>query len=78
MTLRAEVLTYSRARGLFAGISLADFDGTVTTTQTKRVYGKKCKRKTSFSGHGARANGRTATAAYLNKSLQKNLSDPDS
>jgi SH3 domain-containing YSC84-like protein 1 len=41
VTMRAEILTYSRARGLFAGVSLAG--GTVRPDgdANARVYGKK-------------------------------------
>jgi SH3 domain-containing YSC84-like protein 1 len=41
VTLRAEMLTYSRARGLFAGISLAGSTVRPDNDGNERIYGKK-------------------------------------
>ena len=41
VTLRAEILTYSRARGLFAGISLEGSTLRPDNDANERVYGKK-------------------------------------
>ena len=41
VTLRAEMLTYSRARGLFAGISLAGSTIRPDNDANERIYGKK-------------------------------------
>jgi lipid-binding SYLF domain-containing protein len=41
VTMRAEILTYSRARGLFAGISLAGSSVRPDNDANARVYGKK-------------------------------------
>ena len=41
VTMRAEILTYSRARGLFAGISLAGSSVRPDHDANARVYGKK-------------------------------------
>jgi lipid-binding SYLF domain-containing protein len=41
VTLRAEILTYSRARGLFAGVSLAGSSVRPDNDANARVYGKK-------------------------------------
>src|SRR6202041_994451 len=41
VTLRAEMLTYSRARGLFAGISLAGSTVRPDNDANERIYGKK-------------------------------------
>ncbi len=41
VTLRAEILTYSRARGLFAGVSLAGSTVRPDNDANERVYGKK-------------------------------------
>lgn len=41
ITLRAEILTYSRARGLFAGVSLAGSTVRPDNDANARVYGKK-------------------------------------
>jgi lipid-binding SYLF domain-containing protein len=40
VTLRAEMLTYSRARGLFAGISLAGSTVRPDNDGNRRIYGK--------------------------------------
>src|SRR5277367_1022576 len=40
VTLRAEILSYSRARGLFAGISLAGSTLRVDNSANKNLYGK--------------------------------------
>ena len=41
ITMRAEILTYSRARGLFAGVSLAGSSVRPNDSANTRVYGKK-------------------------------------
>jgi lipid-binding SYLF domain-containing protein len=45
VTLRAEILTYSRARGLFAGISLAGSTLRPDNDANQRIYGKKVDAK---------------------------------
>jgi lipid-binding SYLF domain-containing protein len=45
VTLRAEMLTYSRARGLFAGISLAGSTVRPDNDANERIYGKKIPSK---------------------------------
>lgn len=45
VTLRAEILTYSRARGLFAGISLAGSTLRPDNDANERIYGKKLDAK---------------------------------
>lgn len=45
VTLRAEMLTYSRARGLFAGISLAGSTVRPDNDANERIYGKKVSAK---------------------------------
>jgi len=44
-TLRAEILTYSRARGLFAGVSLEGSTVRPDNGDNKRVYGKEISAK---------------------------------
>src|SRR5712671_431235 len=54
VTLRAEVLTYSRARGLFAGISLAGSTIRPDNDANERIYGRKIPAKEiALSGVGA-------------------------
>jgi lipid-binding SYLF domain-containing protein len=45
VTMRAEVLTYSRARGLFAGVSLAGSTLRPDNDANKNLYGKKLEAK---------------------------------
>src|SRR5271157_3449469 len=45
VTMRAEILTYSRARGLFAGISLEGSTVRPDNDANERVYGKKVSAK---------------------------------
>jgi lipid-binding SYLF domain-containing protein len=45
VTLRAEVLTYSRARGLFAGISLEGSTLRPDNDGNKKIYGKELEAK---------------------------------
>src|SRR5580700_7274596 len=52
VTLRAEILTYSRARGLFAGISLEGSTLRPDNDANERIYGKKLSAK-EIVLHGA-------------------------
>lgn len=79
VTLRAEVLTYSRARGLFAGISLAGSTVRPDNSANEKVYGRKVAAKDIvFKGAVAVPPPAQALVAYLNKKSPKNLSDPKS
>ena len=52
VAMRAEVLTYSRARGLFAGISLEGSTLRPDNDANERIYGKKIPAK-DIALHGA-------------------------
>jgi lipid-binding SYLF domain-containing protein len=52
VTMRAEILTYSRARGLFAGISLAGSTLRPDNDANERIYGKRLDAK-QIALHGA-------------------------
>src|SRR5438128_7380219 len=79
VTLRAEVLTYSRARGLFAGISLAGSTVRPDNDANERVYDKKVEAQDIvFKGTVRVPTAAQPLVAYLNKKSPKNLSDPDS
>src|SRR5882672_11186859 len=52
VTLRAEVLTYSRARGLFAGLSLEGSTLRPDNDANERIYGQKLSAK-QIALHGA-------------------------
>jgi lipid-binding SYLF domain-containing protein len=79
VTLRAEVLTYSRARGLFAGISLEGSTVRPDNGGNEAVYGKKIE-AIDIVRKGAVAVPPSAQEmiALLNKKSPKNLSDPNS
>jgi lipid-binding SYLF domain-containing protein len=68
VTMRAEVLSYSRARGLFAGISLEGSTLRPDDEANERIYGKKISAK-EIALHGAVA--APAAAMELLDVLQK-------
>jgi lipid-binding SYLF domain-containing protein len=79
VTMRAEVLTYSRSRGLFAGVSLAGSTVRPDNDANQRVYGKKISAQDIiFTGAVRVPAASQQMVAYLNKKTPKNLSDPDS
>lgn len=79
VTMRAEMLTYSRSRGLFAGISLEGSTVRQDSGANEKLYGKKVE-ATDIIRKGAVAvppSGQEMIA-LLNKKSPKNLSDPAS
>ena len=79
VTLRAEVLTYSRARGLFAGISLAGSTVRPDNGANEVLYKKKVEAgDIIFKGTVPVPPAAQKMVAYLNKKTPKNLSDPES
>jgi len=78
-TMRAEVLSYSRARGLFAGVSLEGSTVRPDNDANERVYGKKVDAKDIvFKGAVAVPPPAQKLVGYLNHKSPKNLSDPSS
>jgi SH3 domain-containing YSC84-like protein 1 len=78
-TLRAEVLSYSRARGLFAGISLEGSTVRPDNDANERVYGKKVEAQSIvFKGAVAVPPAAQKMVAYMNQKSPKNTSDPNS
>ncbi len=79
VTMRAEVLTYSRARGLFAGVSLAGSTVRPDNDANARIYGKKVDAPSIvFKGAVAVPPAGQKLIAYLNQKSPKNTSDPAS
>jgi SH3 domain-containing YSC84-like protein 1 len=79
VTMRAEVLSYSRARGLFAGISLEGSTVRPDNDANERVYGKKLEAESIiFKGAVAVPSPAQTMIAYLNQKSPKNLSEPSS
>ena len=78
-TLRAEVLTYSRARGLFAGISLEGSTVRPDNDGNERLYNKKLEAEAIVrKGAVAVPPAAQELIGVLNKKSPKNLSDPAS
>ncbi len=79
VTMRAEVLTYSRARGLFAGISLEGSTVRPDNNANEKLYGKKVPAENIVrKGAVAVPPSGQQMIALLNRKSPKNLSDPDS
>jgi SH3 domain-containing YSC84-like protein 1 len=79
VVMRAEILSYSRSRGLFAGISLEGSTLRPDNRADEKLYGRKLDVKEILrKGRvGVPASGRELVA-LLNKHSPKNLSDPKS
>jgi len=79
VTMRAEVLSYSRARGLFAGVSLEGSTVRPDRDANATLYGKKVTaQEIVFKGAVAVPPSARKMIAYLNQKSPKNLSDPGS
>ena len=75
VTLRAEILSYSRARGLFAGISLAGSTLRPDNDANKKLYGKEVAAKDIVFARAVPApKSAEALLSTLNKKSPKNLS----
>jgi SH3 domain-containing YSC84-like protein 1 len=79
VTMRAEMLTYSRSRGLFAGISLEGSTLRQDNGGNERLYGHKVNAESIIrkGAVGVPSSGQQLIA-LLNKKSPKNLSDPES
>lgn len=79
IVMKAEVLSYSRSRGLFAGISLEGSTLRSDGGANKNLYGSKLSAKEIVREHkvGTPASGRELIA-LLSKTSPKNTSDPTS
>ncbi len=77
-TMRAEVLSYSRSRGLFAGISLAGATVRPDNDANERVYGRDAKASDIIFGKIKATAGSRRLISYLNRRTPKNMSDPAS
>lgn len=77
IVMRAEVLSYSRSRGLFAGISLEGSTLRSDGSANRKLYGRSLSAKEIVREHkvGVPASGRELVS-LLNKQSPKNHSDP--
>lgn len=78
-SLRAEILTYSRSRGLFAGISLEGSTLRPDGGANENLYGRKisARRMVQQAGPGAAKSG-SLLVSQLNQHSPKNTSDASS
>jgi lipid-binding SYLF domain-containing protein len=76
--LRAEILSYSRARGLFAGVSLDGATLHPDEDANKALYGKKVDPKTLITKPGPGTKDAQLMVAELNKISPRNESDKES
>ena len=78
-SLRAEILSYSRARGLFAGVSLEGTSLRPDDDASEQVYGRKMKARSIVTGNGISvpASGRHLVEV-LEKSAPRNESSKTS
>ena len=79
VVMRAEILSYSRSRGLFAGVSLEGSTLRPDNRATEKLYGRKLTVKEILrqGKAGVPASGQQLVS-LLNKHTPKNLSDPKS
>jgi SH3 domain-containing YSC84-like protein 1 len=78
-TMRAEILTYSRARGLFAGVSLEGSTLRQDGVANRKVYGRPMEARDIIrKGAVPVPAAGEQLVALLNQKSPKNLSDPNS
>ena len=79
IVMKAEILTYSRSRGLFAGVSLEGSTLRQDNGANENLYGRKLTAQEIVRAHkvGTPAAGQKLVA-LLNKQSPKNLSEPKS
>src|SRR5581483_5766398 len=79
VVMRAEILSYSRSRGLFAGVSLEGSTLRPHNRADEKLYGRKVTAKEIVREHkvGVPSSGQEMVS-LLNKHSPKNLSDPKS
>ena len=79
VTMRAEILTYSRARGLFAGVSLEGSTLRPNPSANQHVYGRDVSARNIIRGNKvAVPTAGRQLVSLLNQKSPKNLSDPKS
>jgi len=79
VTMHAEILTYSRSRGLFAGVSLEGSTLRQDNGANEKIYGRKISAREIVLQHmvGTPTGGRQMVAS-LEKASPRNLSEPKS
>lgn len=79
VTMHTEILTYSRSRGLFAGVSLEGSTLRQDNGANEKIYGRKVTARDIVRNHvvGTNSAGQVMVSA-LQKASPRNLSDPKS
>jgi SH3 domain-containing YSC84-like protein 1 len=75
IVMQAEILSYSRARGLFAGVSLEGSTLRADNDANERLYGRKIEAREVVKGGMPIPSGLKSFVDLLNKKSPKNLSD---
>jgi SH3 domain-containing YSC84-like protein 1 len=79
VVMKAEVLSYSRSKGLFAGVSLEGSTLRSDGSANEKLYGQKLSAEDIIRGGKVKPPAAAAELrALLNKKTAKNLSDPKS
>lgn len=79
VVMRAEMLSYSRSRGLFAGVSLEGSTLRADNRANRKLYGREVSAKEILREHKVSSpSGARDMLAELNKYSPKNKSDPKS
>ena len=79
VVMKAEILSYSRNKGLFAGVSLEGSTLRSDGSANEKLYGQKLSAKDIIRGGKVRSPGSAAElVALLNKKSPKNRSEPKS
>jgi SH3 domain-containing YSC84-like protein 1 len=78
VVMRAEILSYSRSRGLFAGVSLEGSTLRPDNRANEKLYGKKLSAKEIVGGKVGTPSSGHELASLLSQHSPKNLSDPKS
>jgi lipid-binding SYLF domain-containing protein len=76
--MRAEILTYSRSRGLFAGISLEGSTLRQDNGANQKIYGRKITAREIVRGGAGTPAGGATMVSTLNQHSPRNLSEPKS
>jgi lipid-binding SYLF domain-containing protein len=79
VVLKAEILSYSRSKGLFAGVSLEGSTLRSDGGANENLYGKKLNAEDILAKHAVGTPAAAAQlVALLNKKSPRNTSDPKS
>ena len=76
--MRAEILSYSRSRGLFAGVSLEGSTLRQDNSANRKLYGRELSAREIVSGKVATPPAGREMVGTLRKHSPRNLSDPKS